>query len=111
MFSPKKQHSTYKANVTHIKVNGNLGMIKLNNMIPVNKENLKYIDFNNVKDKKYKNLLIQQNNFIQINTNKIREKAEKLYKFVAIDKKEFFVNLCCDFKMLEKKCKKYKKEI
>ncbi len=110
MFSPKKQHSTYKANVTHIKVNGNLGMIKLNNMIPVNKENLKYIDFNNIKDKKYKNLLIQQNNFIQINTNKIREKAEKLYKFVTIDKKEFFVNLCCDFKMLEKKCKEYKRK-
>lgn len=109
MFSPKQQHSKYKANATHIKIGENLGMIKLNNMIPVNADNLKYININDIKDKKYRNLLIQQNNFIQLHTEKIRTMAEKLYKFVTVDKKEFFIQICCDFKLLEDKCKCYKK--
>lgn len=29
MFSPKQQHSKYKANATHIRIGENLGMIKL----------------------------------------------------------------------------------
>ena len=107
MFSPKQQHNKHKANATHIRIGKDLGMIKLNNMIPVNKENLKYINFNDIQDKKYKNLLIQQNNFIQLNTDEIRQTAEKLYKFVTIDKKDFFIKLCCDFKLLEEKCKNY----
>ncbi len=76
-------------------------------MIPVNKSSLKYINFNDIKDKKYRNLLIQQNNFIQLNTEDIREVANKLYKFVTIDKKKFFMNLSCDFKLLEEKCNEY----
>ena len=52
-------------------------------------------------------MLIQQNNFIQLNTDEIRQTAEKLYKFVTIDKKDFFIKLCCDFKLLEEKCKNY----
>ncbi|MGN1301244.1 MAG: type III toxin-antitoxin system ToxN/AbiQ family toxin [Clostridia bacterium] len=111
MFSPKKQHSRYKSNATYVKIGENLGIIRLNNMIPVNKENLKYIDFNTIKDGKYKNLLIQQNNFIQLNTDIIRKKANKLYKFVTIDKKEFFIELCCDFRMLEEKCSEYRNSI
>lgn len=108
MFSPKQQHSTYKSNATHINITDNLGMIKLNNMIPVNKEDLRYIDFNKIKDKKYKNLLIQQNNFIQLNADRIRNTAIKLYKFVTVDKKTFFTKLCCDFILLEEKCREYK---
>lgn len=111
MFSPKKQHTKYKANATYIRIGENLGIIKLNNMIPVNPDNLKYINFNDIEDKKYKNLLIQQNNFIQLNTEKIRDMAEKLYKFVTVDKKEFFIQLSCNFKLLEEKEKYYKKNI
>ncbi len=77
MFSPKQQHSKYKANVTHIRIGKNMGIIKLNNMILVNDENLKLINFNDIKDLKYRNLLIQQNNFIQLNTEKIREMSNK----------------------------------
>lgn len=109
MFSPKQQHSKYKANATYIRIGEKMGIIKLNNMIPVNDVNLKRIDFNSIQDPKYKNLLIQQNNFIQLNTEKIRDVANKLYKFVTEDKKEFFVNLCCNFKLLEEKSKLYKK--
>lgn len=105
MFSPKQQHNKYKTNATYIKIGEGLGIIKLNNMIPVNIKNLRYIDFNNIEDKKYRNLLIQQNNYIQLNTDKIREKANKLYQFVINDNKKFFTDICCDFKLLEEKCK------
>ena len=107
MFSPKQQHSKYKANATHINIDNNLGMIKLNNMIPVNEKDLRLIEFNKIQDKKYRNLLIQQNNFIQLNTDKIRDMANKLYEFVIVDKKEFFIQLSCDFKLLEQKSQEY----
>lgn len=111
MFSPKQQHNKYKTNATYIKIGEGLGIIKLNNMIPVNIKNLRYIDFNNIEDKKYRNLLIQQNNYIQLNTDKIREKANKLYQFVINDNKKFFTDICCDFKLLEEKCKEYNSEM
>ena len=107
MFSPKLQHNKYKSNSTYIKIGENLGLIRLNNMIPVCKKNLRYIDFNKIQDQKYRNLLIQQNNFIQLHTEKIRNTANKLYQFVTKDKKEFFIKICCDFKLLESKCKLY----
>ena len=110
MFSPKKQHMKYKSNVTYVKIEKNLGIIKLNNMIPVNKKDLFYINFNNVKNEKYKNLLIQQNSYIQINSDRIRKNADKLYKFVTVDKQDFFLNICCDFKKLEEKCREYEKK-
>ena len=110
MFSPKKQHSKYKANATYVKISNDLGMIRLNNMIPVNKESLRYINFQDIQDAKYKNLLIQQNNFIQLNTEKIRNKANKIYNFVTKDRKEFFVELCCNFKLLEEKCNQFRKK-
>lgn len=111
MFSPKQQHNKYKTNATYIKIGEGLGIIKLNNMIPVNIRNLRYIDFNNIEDKKYRNLLIQQNNYIQLNTDKIREKANKLYQFVINDNKKFFTYICCNFKLLEEKCKLYNSEM
>ena len=111
MFSPKKQHNKYKSNATYVKIGNNLGIIRLNNMIPVNKENLKYVNFDNIKNEKYKNLLIQQNNFIQLNTNVIKKKAYNIYKFVTEDKKEFFVGLCCNFKLLEEKCSQFRKKL
>ncbi len=76
-------------------------------MILVVEEALKYIDFNSITDVKYRNLLIAQNHFIQQNTEKIRKKAEKLYKMVTLTQKDFFVNLSCDFKLLEEKSRNY----
>lgn len=107
LFSPKKSHTKYSDNPTYIKIGTQYGIIRFNNMIPVVDRALKYIEFNNIKDEKYRNLLLAQNNFIQKNTNIIRKKAQKLYKFVVIDRKEFFVNLSCNFKLLEEKSKKY----
>ena len=109
MFSPKKNHMKYEDNPTYIKIGSQYGIIRFNNMIPVIDKYLKYINFDNINDIKYKNLLLAQNRFIQSNTDKIRDKAEKLYKFVTIDKKVFFVNLSCNFKLLKEKAALYSK--
>lgn len=108
LFSPKKTHSKYSDNPTYIRIGTQYGIIRFNNMIPVINSVLNYIDFNDIKDIKYRNLLIAQNKFIQQNTERIRKKAEKLYKIVTIDKKQFFVDLSCNFKVLEEKAKLYK---
>lgn len=107
LFSPKKTHSKYSDNPTYIRIGTQYGIIRFNNMIPVINSVLNYIDFNDIKDIKYRNLLIAQNKFIQQNTERIRKKAEKLYEIVTIDKKQFFVDLSCNFKVLEEKAKLY----
>ena len=109
MFSPKPNHTYYSDNPTYIRIDTQYGIIRFNNMIPVADKYLTYIDFNNITDIKYKNLLLAQNRFIQANTDRIRNKAKKLYKFVTIDKKDFFVNLSCNFKLLEEKAALYSK--
>lgn len=108
LFSPKNAHKKYSDNPTYIKIGRNYGIIRFNNMIPVLEDVLTPIDFNTIKDIKYRNLLIAQNGFIQQNTDRIRNVAKKLYKIVTIDKKEFFVDLSCDFKKLEEKMSIYK---
>lgn len=109
LFSPKKSHTKYSDNPTYIRIGEQYGIIRFNNMISVDETCLNYIDFNQIEDKKYKNLLLAQNVFIQKNTEKIRKKAEKLYKWVTKDKKEFFVELSCNFKLLEEKSVLYSK--
>lgn len=89
LFSPKSTHKKYSDNPTYIKIGQDYGIIRFNNMIPVVGDVLTPIDFNLIKDIKYKNLLMAQNNFIQQNTEKIRNVANKLYKMVTVDKKKF----------------------
>lgn len=103
LFSPKNAHKKYSDNPTYIKIGKNYGIIRFNNMIPVVGDVLTLIDFKTIKDIKYKNLLMAQNNFIQKNTDRIKNVAQKLYKMVTVDKKKFFVDLSCDFKLLEEK--------
>ncbi len=103
LFSPKSTHKKYSDNPTYIKIGQDYGIIRFNNMIPVVGDVLTPIDFNIIKDIKYKNLLMAQNNFIQQNTEKIRNVAKKLYKMVTVDKKKFFVDISCNFKLLEEK--------
>lgn len=103
LFSPKSTHKKYSDNPTYIKIGQDYVIIRFNNMIPVVGDVLTPIDFNLIKDIKYKNLLMAQNNFIQQNTEKIRNVAKKLYKMVTVDKKKFFVDISCNFKLLEEK--------
>lgn len=109
LFSPKNVHKKYSDNPTYMRIGKEYGIIRFNNMIPVIEEVLKPIEFSGIEDEKYRNLLMAQNNFIQQNTEKIRNKAEKLYKIVTVDKKKFFIDLSCNFKLLEQKVASYKK--
>ncbi|MCL2354603.1 MAG: type III toxin-antitoxin system ToxN/AbiQ family toxin [Oscillospiraceae bacterium] len=109
--SPKPAHNKYDENATHMKIlDGKtiLGIIRFNNMLPIDKKLLTYISFNDIKDYRYRKLLSKENRFIQKHTEEIRKKANQLYKIVTVEKREFFVSISCDFKLLEQKCRKYK---
>ena len=89
--------------------NGECGVINLNNMIPVPKNELTLLDFLK-QDKFYKNLLIKQQSFFSKNEKKIKKKAEKLYSLY----KNGYLNenlkfRCCNFPLLEKKCAEWEK--
>lgn len=107
LFSPKPQHRKYSDNPSYMRIGKDYGIIRFNLMLPVIDSELKHINFDDIEDVKYRNLLLAQNNFIQRNSIKILEKANKLYNWVIIDKKEFFVSISCDFRLLEEKSKLY----
>lgn len=107
LFSPKKSHLKYSDNPTYMKIGTSYGIIRFNNMVPVSE--LKYININSIQDQKYRMLLISQNHFIKLHSEKILKKALKLYNWVTINQKDFFVNLSCNFKLIEEKSKLYKK--
>lgn len=90
LFSPKKSHLKYSDNPTYMKIGSNYGIVRFNNMIPVPLDELKYININNIKDRKYRMLLISQNHFIKLHSEKIFKKALKLYNWVTINHKDFF---------------------
>lgn len=82
--SPKPKHSELKNTLDLIKIeNGKLGVINFNNMLPATKNNYKIIDLN-------KKLIILQKSID--------------YNFKLPDKVK---NRCCNFLLLEEKCKIY----
>ena len=92
--------------------NGNLGAINFNNMIPVTEKNYELIDLNinnsNVQENKYQKLLREQLNFMNKNYIQICSKSLKLYKYYNSNHlSDSIKNRCCNFKLLEEKCKKY----
>lgn len=114
--SPKKKHKTMKNTLDFIKLDeGNLGAINFNNMIPVNKENYQILDINKVtneKERQYFHLLQLQLIWLNKNHVLIRNKAKKLYfNYINNNLPLNIRNRCCNFKLLEEKCKDYIAEI
>ena len=112
--SPKEKHLTMNNQIDFIKIdNGKLGAINLNNMIPVNKENIKKINFNLITNSQYKELLIDQLNWCNKPKNKdtIINRASRLYKFLYTNNSNKLKNRCCDFKKLEEISKLYNKNL
>ena len=119
LFSPKERHKNYKDNLSffriiNAKTKNNLGIIKFSNMIPVPEENVHLLDSHH-KSYAYRRLLSEQYSYINMTENKqkIIYKAQKIYDIVTKNKKskmtKFYKDLSCDFKLLEEKCKEYKK--
>ncbi len=77
-----------------------LGMLHLNNMIPVLDSEVKEVDFS-TQDLKYRILLTHQINFIKSEQDAIKERAAKLYDSVVNLKNAHFCKLSCDFVVLE----------
>ncbi|HPJ89646.1 MAG TPA: type III toxin-antitoxin system ToxN/AbiQ family toxin [Thermotogota bacterium] len=83
------------------------GTIQINNMIPVPSSELIKFDIKNVQDSDYRSLLLNQYIYIDNNKKTIYKKAKRLYDFVTKHEIPKFINLSCDFKLLEEKCDEY----
>jgi len=103
--SPKPKHKQIKDNAVDVfKLDkGNLGVININNMIPVPKEVLIEV-LPLVKDKKYKILLENQLTFINNHKSKL---YSKVLQFQSRYRKGFLskniLNRCCNLNLLEEK--------
>lgn len=86
--SPKPKHLKMKESLDFIKIdNGKIGVINLNNMIPVSEDKVTNIIFNTLSDKKYATLLESQLRWIERNTELISSKSFKLYKLITTKEK------------------------
>lgn len=111
MGSPKPKYAHIKASAPDIyKISdGTLGVININNMIPVVDGCVKPVDINAIGDEKYKTLLGKQIRQIKKDEEAIAKKASKLYMLVQKEfTKQSLKDRCCDFKLLEQHCKDYK---
>lgn len=114
--SPKAKHKTMRTTLDFLKIsNGDLGAVNFNNMIPVTNKNI--IKLNLDKDcftkseEKYVKLLKEQIYWLNRNSDILYNKSKKLYlKFINKTLNSHIASRCCDFKLLEKKCKEYNKK-
>lgn len=110
LYSYKEKYNKYKENPSFIRIKDRkercLSIIRFAEMIPVPKNCIKLLDFN-IRDEKYKNLLQAESDFINDNKIIIYKKAKKMYKNVVKIKNQFFINISCDFKLLEEKLDLY----
>ena len=113
--SPKEKHKKLKNTLDLIKIkNGIYGVINFNNMIPVSKDDYEEFDLNKkTEDKKeIKRILLMNNQLRWLTSNKkeIYTKSRLLYNLYKNDKLPKNVkDRCCNFILLEEKCKEYKK--
>lgn len=75
-------------------------------MIPINETAIVNYDISN--DKNY-SLLLKEYKYCNKNIKEIREKSVKIYNIIKQDNNINLEKRCCNFKLLEEKCKEYKK--
>ena len=100
--SYKEKHNRIKENIDFIKI-GNKSVINLNNMFPVQKENIAIVNIEKEEDINYKQLLRNEYALCIPKFKKIIKNAKNLYKQVTIYNMPI-KNRCCNFKLLEEKC-------
>ncbi|MFV0479864.1 MAG: type III toxin-antitoxin system ToxN/AbiQ family toxin [Anaerorhabdus sp.] len=66
-------------------------------------------DISNETDLKYRRLLQEEFNYCNNNFEKLKSTANMVYNKVVIEKNQFFIKKCCDFKLLEAKAMEYNK--
>lgn len=106
LYSYKTRYDKYKDNPSFIRIENRKGkrvsIIRFAEMIPVPKESIKILDFDE-RGEKYRDLLQAEIDFINKNKTIIYAKARKMYKNVVITKIPFYINIACNFKLLEQK--------
>ena len=113
--SPKPKHKHLKNTLDLVKIdNGRLGVVNLNNMIPVNENCYVVFDLNkkpnSVTEKNRIELLTNQLDYLNLHKNLIISKSKRLYKLrVKNILPTNVIDRCCDYKLLEEKCKEYSK--
>lgn len=85
-----------------------LAVIKLNCMFPIIQTEIEPIDFKK-EEQKYRDLLEEEYRAVLRDQDEIKAKARKLYSDVVVKKKRFFVELSCNFSLLEQEYVKYNK--
>jgi len=100
--SYKKKHDNMKESIDFIKI-GNKSVINLNNMFPVEINNISIVNIEEEKDINYRQLLRNEYSLCIPKFKKIVKSAKILYNQVTLYKMPI-KNRCCDFKFLEKKC-------
>ncbi len=110
--SPKSKHLTMNKNAPDLfKIKeGELGIVNINNMIPTPISCLTEV-LPLVKDKQYKKLIIEQTTYLNDNKKRLMNKVKK---FILQYNKNYLpkgiMDRCCDFNLLEEKCREYEKE-
>lgn len=109
--TPKQKHKYINKHAIDIWLikDGKLGVINFNNMIPAPINELTEI-IPTITDKKYKNLLVNQLSEINKNREIISKKIRHFqhqYNNNRLDSN--ILKRCCDFRLLEQKCKDYSK--
>lgn len=98
----KEKHNKMKESIDFIKI-GNKSVINLNNMFPVEKDNISIVNIEKEKDINYRQLLRNEYMLCIPKFRKIIKNAKILYNQVTLYKMPI-KDRCCDFKLLEEKC-------
>ena len=111
--SPKVKHVHMKNNLDFVKIDrGNYGVVNFNNMIPVAPNNYELFDLNampkDTYELKWQNLLKSQLLWLNKNIKNVKGKAFNLYdKYKNNRLDERIRKRCCNFILLEEKCREY----
>jgi len=115
--SPKTKHLKMRNTIDFIRIaEGKYGAINFNNMIPIKKDSYEIINLNekcnSKKEKLYKELLINQYTWLNINMRLVKNKAANLYRLYVEGRLSSNIkDRCCNYPLLEEKCDLYKREV
>lgn len=113
--SPKEKHKKMNTTLDFLKLdNGKLGAIIFNNMLPVTNKNIIKLDLDKEcltkAEAKYIKLLKEQIYWLNRNDEKLYNRSKKLYdKYVNGTLNKNIAKRCCNFILLEEKCREYNK--
>lgn len=113
--SPKPKHKLLKNTLDLIKINNGIyGVINFNNMIPVTNNNYEEFDLNakpKSNSEKFRvELMTNQLRWLTTHKKEIYSKSKLLYNLYKYNKLPINVKKrCCNYLLLEEKCRKYNK--